>query len=139
MQLDNNVTVALNCLEEDGLQSNYFFIFLFSSCSIVLLLFIACSILCIYVTIAAFKAKHKITHEEHVKHVDEISTTEESTKFTENYFKLPDNLKITKGTNRKLSRLSSIAKSTKMKDSEDATNMLELIVSHQNVRGLSVS
>ena len=94
--------------------------------------------MCIFATMAAFKVKHKLKEEDCDNPVEECKTSNGETNLTETYLKLPDQLTITKGTNRKLSRLSSIAKSTQMKDSQDTTAMLTLIVNHKNAKSLSV-
>ena len=137
MPLDNNVKKALNCLENDGLLSNYLVILLSTSSPVVLCLFIACSLLCVIATVAALQVKHKLSEEDCEEPVDERNTSNVEINLPETYLKLPDKLMIPPGTNRKLSRLSSIAKSIQMKDSEDATIMLKLLLNPQNTRRLS--
>ena len=80
----------------------------------------------------ALRVKHKLSKEDSTKLAEECKTSADEANLSEMYSKLPDELLVPKVTNRKLSRLSSIAKSTKLKDSQDATNMLELLVNHQH-------
>ena len=88
--------------------------------------------LCFFAIMDAFRVKHKLSKEDSTKLADECETSTDEANLSKMYSKLPDELPVPKGTNRKLSRLSSMAKSTKLKDSQDATTMLELLVNHQN-------
>ena len=87
---------------------------------------------CVFAINDAFRVKHNLSKEDSTRPAKECETSTDEANLSEMYSKLPDELLVPKGTNRKLSRLSSMAKSTKLKDSQDASTMLELLVNHQN-------
>ena len=121
------------CDDQDDQISNSLFILFSTMSSAILLLFVSLAILCAFVAMEAFKVKYSLSKENSTNLAEECETSTDEANISEMYSKLPDELLVPKGPIRKLSRLSSIAKSTKLKDSQDATTMLELLVNHQNI------
>ena len=132
IELDFIVRMGSMCDYPDDLLSNSLCIALSTMSSAILFLFTSLAILYGFAIMDAFRVKHKLSKLDFTKRADECETNTDEANLSEMYSKLPDELLVPKGTNRKLSRLSSIAKSTKLKDSQDATTMLELLVNHQN-------
>ena len=128
MEHTTNITETLHCAgSEDVLSRNYFVILVLSG-SIVMSLTVFISVLCLCVVIDAFKVKCKVSLEENDTRDEESAETEENSNLKESYENLPSYLTITKVAKRKLSRLSSLAKSSKIKDAEEASKILELVV-----------
>ena len=132
MELNFIVRKGSMCDDQDDLISNSLFILLSTMSSSILFLFTSLAMLCFFAIMDAFRVKHKLSKLDFTKRADECETNTDEANLSEMYSKLPDEFLVPKGTNRKLSRLSSMAKSTKLKDSQDATTMLELLVNHQN-------
>jgi hypothetical protein len=121
------------CDDRNDMLSNNLLILLSTMSSAILFLFTSLAMFCVFAINDAFRVKHNLSKEDSTRPAKECETSTDEANLSEMYSKLPDELLVPKGTNRKLSRLSSMAKSTKLKDSQDATTMLELLVNHQHI------
>ena len=79
----------------------------------------------------AYSVKKELVKEESNTHSEKYHTNSDESTLADVYSKLPNQL-IMKKSSRKISRLSSIARITKVKDSQDATHMLQQLVIHKN-------
>ena len=115
----------------EDLLSRHAFIFLSTMGSVILFLFLLFSILIVLVILGAYSVKKELVKEESNTHSEQYHTSSDESILADVYSKLPNQL-IMKKSSRKISRLSSIAKITKVKDFQDATHMLQQLVIHKN-------
>ena len=95
--------------------------------SIILFLILALCALYAGTIISAFSVKRRISKEEDSKQDQQGDTFVEERRLSHIYSKLPSKIPTNKST-RKLSRLTSIARARKQKDTQDVTKMLKILV-----------